>query len=60
MKREKCSYLSINMGVFALNLCLSKEEGYDSVAWTARGDMTVQELHEHLRSLVVSHGVVNK
>lgn len=57
LSEERKVQLSFNMGVFALGLGLSKEEGYDSVAGTARGDMTVQELHEHLRSIVVSHNV---
>lgn len=60
LSEERKVQLSFNMGVFALGLGLSKEEGYDSVAWAARGDMTVQDLHKHLRSLVDSHGVLIK
>jgi hypothetical protein len=57
LSEERKVQLSFNMGVFALGLDLTKEEGYDSIAGTAMGDITVQELHEHLRSLVVSHGI---
>jgi len=58
LSEERKVQLSFNMGVFSPGLGLSKEEGYDSVAGTARGDMAVQELHKHLRSIVTSHGVV--
>ena len=52
--------LSFNIGVSALGLALIKKKGYDSVARTARVDMTIQELHEHLRSIVSSRDVVIK
>jgi len=60
LTEERKVQLSFNMGVFVLGLDLTKEEGYDSIAATARGDMTIQELHEHLRSLVVFHNVAIK
>ena len=46
--------LSFNVRVFALGLDLTKE-GYDSIAGAARRDMTMPELHSHLRLLVISH-----
>jgi hypothetical protein len=54
---ERKVQLSFNMGVFALGLGLSKEEGYDSLAVAAKGGKTVRELHEHIRYLVNSHAV---
>ena len=49
--------LSFNMGVIALGLDLTKEEGYQSIADTCQEDMSVQELHKHLRSLIVSNEI---
>lgn len=60
LSEERKVQLSFNMGVFTLGLGLTKEEGYDSISSTVRGDRPVQELHEHLRSLVISHSVAIK
>ena len=60
LSEERKVQLAFNMGVFSLGLGLSKEEGYDSVAGTAKGNMSIQELHEHLRALVISHSVAIK
>lgn len=49
--------LSFNMGVVALGLDLSKEEGYQSIADMCQGDISVQEFHEHMKSLIVTHKV---
>ncbi len=57
LNEERKVQLSFNMGVMALGLNLTKKEGYDSLASTAKGGMTVQQLHQHLRLLIASHQV---
>jgi hypothetical protein len=58
LTQERKVQLSFNMGVCSLGLGLTKQEGYDSVADTVTGHMTIVQLHEHLRSLIALHGVI--
>ncbi len=49
--------LSFNMGVVALGLSLTKQEGFQALANARSGLVSMQEFREHLRSLIVSHKV---
>lgn len=58
LSEERKIQLSFNMGVVSLGLNLTKQEGYDSIASAGRGDISMSELHQHLRSLIVSNSVM--
>lgn len=49
--------LAFNMGVVALGLGLTKEDGYMAMANTCDGSISVQDLHEHMRLLVKKHSI---
>ena len=49
--------LGFNMGVVALGLGLTKQEGYQALADARSGIISMQELRDHPRSLIISHGV---
>ena len=57
LSEERKVQLSFNMGVVALGLGLTKQEGYDHLADTRKGDIPVKELHQHVRALILSHDV---
>jgi hypothetical protein len=44
--------LSFNVGVMALGLGLSKEDGYQSLANVCSGESTMRKFHDHVRELV--------
>lgn len=58
LSEERKVQLSFNLGLCTLGLGLTKEEGYDALASTRRGELTIQELHAHLRAIVQSQAVV--
>ncbi|MEI7961308.1 MAG: hypothetical protein WCI04_03145 [archaeon] len=50
--------LSFNMGVVALGLNLSKEEGYLSLQNARNGKVSMEEFHKHIRSIILSHKII--
>jgi hypothetical protein len=48
---------SFNVGVMALGLELSKEEGYQSLADVCQGKSSMYEFHNHVRSLLATRGI---
>lgn len=48
---------SFNVGVMALGLDLSKEEGYQYLADVCQGKSLMSEFHDHVRSLLASRGI---
>lgn len=49
---------SFNVGVMALGLGLSKEDGYQYLADVCQGKLSMREFHDHVRSLLVNRGIV--
>jgi len=49
--------LGFNMGVIALGLELTKEEGFLSLANARQEIISMQTFREHLKSVIASHGV---
>lgn len=49
---------SFNVGVMALGLALTKEEGYEYLANVCQGKVSMSEFHAHVRSLLASRNVV--
>ena len=49
--------LGFNMGVIALGLSLTKEEGFLALANARQGIITMQEFREHLKQLIDSHKI---
>jgi hypothetical protein len=49
--------LGFNLGLVVLGLGLSKAEGYDALAMAQTGAQSMQQLHDHLESLIIHHQV---
>ena len=49
--------LGFNMGVVALGLSLTKEEGFQAFANVRQGIISMQDFREHIKALVDSHGI---
>jgi hypothetical protein len=49
--------LGFNMGVVALGLNLTKEEGFLVLANARQGIISMQEFREHMKALVDSHKI---
>ena len=49
--------LAFNMGVFALGLRVSKEDGYQMPQNAREGIIPMSEFHDHLRSIINTHKV---
>ena len=49
--------LSFNVGVMALGLSLSKEDGYQALADVCQGNTSMENYRKHVMSLVMSHDV---
>ncbi len=49
--------LGYNLGVVALGLKLSKEEGYQALANAREGKISMQDFHDHMKSLIEARGV---
>ena len=50
--------LGFNMGVIALGLGLSKEDGFLALSNARSGITSMQIFHEHLLSIIKSHNIV--
>ena len=50
--------LGFNVGAIALGLDLSKEDGFLALANLRKGIISMEEFHEHIRSIVKSYNVV--
>jgi hypothetical protein len=50
--------LGFNMGVMALGLGLTKQEGFQSLSDARSGLASMQDSREHMRSLIISHKIV--
>lgn len=48
---------SFNVGVMALGLDLSKEEGYQSLADVCQGKSSMRKFNDHVRSLLIERGI---
>jgi len=57
LSEERKVQLGFNMGVVALGLNLTKVDGYDMLASTRSGGITINELHMHMRKLVAVHDI---
>ncbi|MFA5967079.1 MAG: hypothetical protein WC805_00985 [Patescibacteria group bacterium] len=49
--------LGFNMGVLALGLSLTKDEGFLALSNACQGNISMQAFREHLEALVTSHKV---
>lgn len=49
--------LGFNMGVVALGLNLTKEDGFQALTDLRKGAITIHEFREHIKSVVASHKV---
>ena len=49
--------LGFNMGVVALGLSLTKEEGFLALANVRQGIISMQEFRKHMKKLVESHKI---
>lgn len=49
--------LGFNMGVVALGLSLTKEDGFQALANARSGLVSMQEFREHLKRLISSHRI---
>lgn len=49
--------LGFNMGVVALGLKLTKEEGFQPLAQVREGRISMRDFRDHVRSLVTSHHI---
>ncbi len=49
--------LGFNMGVMALGLSLTKEEGFLALSNARQGNVSMQAFRKHLKALVTSHRV---
>ncbi len=58
LSEERKVQLGFNLGIVALGLGLSKAEGYDAMAQTRMGTLSMPALHAHLRQLVAQHHVL--
>jgi hypothetical protein len=57
LSEERKVQLGFNMGVAALGLNLTKQEGYQALADARSGLVSMQKFREHLKSLIISHKV---
>jgi hypothetical protein len=57
LTEERKVQLGFNMGVVALGLKLTKAEGFQGLAEAREGKISMQDLHDHLKSLITSRQV---
>ena len=57
LSEERKVQLGFNMGVVALGLKLSKEEGFKSLQNAREGLITMSQFRDHLAGLISSRGV---
>ena len=49
--------LGFNMGAMALGLSLSKEDGFLALSNARKENISMEELHKHVRAITTSHKV---
>jgi len=49
--------LGFNMGAMALNLNLSKEDGFLTLSNARNENISMKRFHEHLKSVILSHKI---
>lgn len=52
LSEERKTQLSFNIGVVALGLKLTKDEGYRALADAREGKISMQDFRKHLKSLI--------
>ena len=57
LSEERKVQLGFNMGVMALGLELTKEDGFLALASVREGVTSMQSFHSHVRQLVATHSV---
>ena len=57
LSEERKVQLGFNLGVAALGLGLSKNDGYMSLANAREGLISMDELNKHLRAVIASHKI---
>ena len=57
LSEEAKVQLGFNMGVVALGLSLTKEEGFLALANARQGFISMKEFREHLKALIESHKI---
>ncbi len=57
LSEERKVQLGFNMGVAALGLKLTKDEGFQALADMREGKISVQDFQKHFKSLIISHEV---
>lgn len=57
LSEERKVQLGFNMGVVAIVLNLTKEEGYMTLSNARQGTMTMRAFREHLQSVIDSHKI---
>ena len=50
--------LGFNMGAMALGLNLSKEEGFLALSNARDGKISMEEFHNHIRTITLSHKII--
>lgn len=58
LSEERKVQLGFNMGVVALGLNLTKQEGFQSLSDARSGLVSMQEFRECMKSLIISHEIV--
>ena len=58
LSEERKVQLGFNMGVMALGLGLSKEEGFIALSDVRDGRMSMERFHEHIEEIVLFKGIV--
>jgi hypothetical protein len=53
LSEERKIQLGFNAGIMVLGLNLNKAEGYDALTQAREGKMTMLQVHEHFKSLVI-------
>lgn len=57
LSEERKVQLGFNLGVMALGLDLTKEEGFQALSNARSGAISMQDFREHLMSLIFSHKI---
>lgn len=57
LREERKVQLGFNMGVMALGLGLSKEEGFIALSDVREGRISMEKFHENIEEIVLSKGI---
>lgn len=57
LTEERKVQLGFNLGLMAMGLGLSKEDGYMVIQNVRTGAIPMQAMHQHARQLMVKHGI---